>query len=89
MNDTYTVKIEFLWDDGTDYKLFRFTAAGDDEARRIVDNIRKAHVFLDHDDPEDRYGTCGRNPDTLIRYVNETSGSMCKELKPDFTVAFS
>lgn len=89
MDNTYTIKIEFLWDDGVDHKFFQFIAANDEDAQRIVNRIRKAHDFLDKDDTQDRYGICGRNPDTLIEYVGETSGLVCEELVPDFTVALS
>lgn len=87
--NTYIIDIKFLWDEGVDHRLFQFTAANDEDARRIVDQIKKAHDFLQNDDPEDRYGTDGRNPDILIAYVNKTFGRACKELKPDFTLTFS
>lgn len=87
--NTYTIKIKFAGDDGANHRFFQFTAANDEDARRIVDQIKKAHDFLQNGDLEDRYGTDGRNPDTLIAYVNRTFGRACTELKQDFTLIFS
>jgi hypothetical protein len=69
--NTYTIRINFVWDDGDDTRQFKLFVPSNVTEPEITDILSKEHEYLCKDDEEDFYGTQGRCPETLLNYVCE------------------
>lgn len=69
---TLNIKLNFLWDDGVpEVGQCLLNIPESISALEVAETLQKEHKFLCEEDDEDRYGFCGRTPDTLLDYVCE------------------
>lgn len=91
MNKTkiYTMRISFFWDDGDDMWEFKLIVPEDITAAKIEEVLIKEHTFLDMEDETDLYGKVGRNPVTLLDYINEKYGWKWEDFEYDIDLNFN
>lgn len=68
---TYTLKLNFLWDEEIDTEVFKLTVPDNITEKDIYITLQTEHNYLDKKDEEDLYGYLGRNPETLLDYICE------------------
>ena len=78
---TYRVKISFLWDDGSDEKIFLITVPNTTSLQTVEEEVRKMHEYLCSSEG-DIYGATGRNPDTLMEQLQEYTCWQIEEEMP-------
>lgn len=85
---TLNVKLNFLWDDYNEILRCELHVPVTTNLQDIMYILEKEHEYLTTKDPTDRYGTCGRNPATLLDYVSEKYGwlwtKLCFDIDMDF-----
>lgn len=67
--NTYTMRLNFFWDDGDDIWEFKITVPENVTPLMVSEKLTETHNFLDMEDNEDIYGTQGRSPVTLLDYI--------------------
>jgi hypothetical protein len=85
---TYTIRLNFFWDDGNDMREFKITVPGNITEGKITEILLKEHKYLSVDDKEDFYGIQGRDPETLVDYVCEKYNWQWQEFEYDIDLNF-
>lgn len=86
---TYTIRINFFWDDGDDIWEFKLIVPEDVTVEKIEETLIKEHEFLDMKDETDLYGKAGRSPVTLLDYINEKYGWKWEDFEYDIDLNFN
>lgn len=81
--NTYSVKLNFFWDDDCDQKEFNITVPDEISLDDVQTILSAAHAFLDYEDADDYYGVNGRNPESLVDYVCNENGWEYEINEPD------
>ena len=86
---TYTMRINFFWDDGDDMQEFTLTVPENITAAKIEEVLIREHTFLDMEDETDLYGKIGRSPVTLLDYISNKYGWKWEDFKYDIDLNFN